>query len=141
MEEGNQVSIILDTPEQISAWVLLSRRSQVQMHLKGYKVKGILSALKRDFGDHGSRVANYVLPIEEAAAAAGIRNDWKLVNLHVMVGAGHNYYTDEGIYNSDTEAMDAIEGLAGMVANGIAVVVLTLDACREPNGGGYTMED
>lgn len=135
------MTIILDTPEQISAWVLLSRRSQVQLHLKGLKVKGILSALKRDFGDHGNRVANYVLPIEEAAAAAGIANDWKLVNLHVMVQAAPNYYTDEGIYNSDVEAMDAIEGLAEMVADGGAVVVLTQEPCRDRIAAAYQMED
>lgn len=134
------MTIMLDTPAQISAWVILSRRHQVQLHLKGLKVKGILSALKRDFGDHGNRVANYVLPIEEACAAAGIANDWNLVSLHVMVGAGPNYYTDEGIYNSDTEAMDAIEGLADMVANGVAVVVLTQEAPRPPIAAAYTME-
>lgn len=133
------MTICLDTPAQISAWVILSRRHQVQMHLKGYPVKGIVSALKRDFGDHGSRVANYVLPIEEACAAAGIEKDWKLVSLHVMVNGGDNYYYDSGIYNTDTEAMDAIEGLAEAVQRGDAVVVLTQEDPRPPIAAAYQM--
>lgn len=130
----------LSGPEQVGAWVLLSRRHQVQLHLKGLTQKGIVGALKRDIGDHGNRVANYVLPIEEACAAAGIANDWKIVNLHVMVQAAPNYYTDEGIYNSDVEAMDAVEGLAEMVADGGAVVVLTLEAPRDRIAAAYQME-
>jgi hypothetical protein len=130
------MSTVIDTPEGIAMWVLLSRRGQVQMHLKGLKVKGILSALKRDIGDYGNRVANYVVPIEFAISEAGGNVDYRLVNVHLMTKQHDaifgEVFVDHGIY-SDMDEAGTPEN-RDLFARGLLECVLTEDAPREPNG-------
>jgi hypothetical protein len=44
-------TIVLDTPEQINAWVLMSRISQCHLHMKGIKVPGLLKWLRANVPD------------------------------------------------------------------------------------------
>lgn len=131
-------TIVLDTPAQISMWVLLSRRHQVQLHMKGLKVKGIMACLKREFGDHGNRVANYVLPIEHAIANAGGEVDYKLVNVHVMVNRGGMLF-DRGVFaNMDDAGTDTHKMWH---EEGILALQLTSEDVREANGEIYVFDD
>lgn len=118
------MGIILDTPEQISMWVMLSRRHQVQLHLKGLKVKGIMAALRRDFGDQGRRVRDYVVPIEYAISQAGGRVDYRLVNVHIMQKYGGLFH-DRGIYPDPDSALATCPEFAQHFAKGNLEVVLT----------------
>lgn len=130
--------IVLDTPEEIDMWLMLSRRHQVQMHLKGYKVKGITTALKREFGDQGSRVKDYVVPIESAIAMAGGEADYNLVNVHVMLNRGGVFH-DRGIFSNMSE-VEANATLVQWYMKGLLEIVYTLDEPREPNGQMYVPE-
>jgi hypothetical protein len=123
------MSITLDTPEQISMWVLISRRHQVQLHLKGLKVKSIMAALKRDFGDHGNRVTNYIVPIEYAISEAGGEVDYSLVNVHVMLSRGGMFF-DRGVYDSTDAALATHPEFGEQFAKGNLEVVLTTDEPR-----------
>lgn len=42
------MSILLGTPAQISMWVLLSRRGQCHLQIKGLKTPGLIASMKRD---------------------------------------------------------------------------------------------
>lgn len=65
------MSIVLDTPEQISMWVLLSRRSQLHLHAKGLRFPGLFASLKRD-GLSNKRTAKGALAdINKIIEAAG----------------------------------------------------------------------
>lgn len=44
-------TIILDTPEQINAWVLASRISQAHLHMDGLKVPGLAKWIKANVPD------------------------------------------------------------------------------------------
>lgn len=44
-------SFALDTPQQINAWVLLSRISQCHLHMSGLRVPGLLKWLKANVPD------------------------------------------------------------------------------------------
>lgn len=133
MSEG----FTLDTKPQINMWVLLSRRHQIQLHLKGLKVKVITTALKREFGDHGPRVANYIAPVEQAIAEAGGEADYNLVNVHVMVRRMGMLF-DRGIF-PDMESASTPDHLQWF-ADGDLVVVVTTDKPREANNEIYIEE-
>lgn len=130
MSEG----FTLDTKPQINMWVLLSRRHQVQLHLKGLKVKGITTALKRDFGDHGRQVKDYIAPIEQAIAEAGGEVDYNLVSVHVLVSRMGMFF-DRGVF-PDMETASTPEHVQ-MFADGDLIVVLTTDEPREANNEIY----
>jgi len=134
MSEG----FTLDKPEQINMWVLLSRRHQVQLHLKGLKVKGITTALKREFGDHGRNVRDYIVPIEFAISQAGGEIDYNLVNVHVMQMTMPGIFHDRGVFASMDDA-GTPENRA-LFAKDALEVVLTLEEPREPNGQIYVPE-
>jgi hypothetical protein len=127
---------MLDTPAGINMWVMLSRRHQVQMHLKGLKVKGIMAALRRDFGDHGNRVANYIVPIESEIGMAGGIVDYNLVNVHVMQRVDDSLFMDCGIFANMNE-VEAFPGLVEAYSLGQLEIVYTLDEPRQPNGKAY----
>src|SRR6478735_9179787 len=128
------MTIVLDTPEQINMWVLLSRRSQVQAHLKGYKVKGIIAALKRDIpGCENIRyVKDAVVPIEFAIANAGGNVDYRLVNVHVLKVESKGVFVDLGIYN-DMSEVEANDKFVSLYARGRLEIVLTEDDVRPAN--------
>lgn len=127
------MTIALDTPEQISMWVLLSRRHQIQLHMKGLTVRGLAASLKRDFPGQGRNVKDFVVPVEFAISQAGGEVDYKLVNVHAMEVLPNGNFKDMGIW----ESMDAAGEQAGIKAlffAGRMELVLTTDAVREPNG-------
>lgn len=125
---------VLDTPAQISMWVLLSRRHQIQLHLKGLKVKGLAAALKREFPGEGRNVKDFIVPVEFAISQAGGDVDYKLVNVHIMEATGSGVFVDMGIYDSPKAATEANAGIAILGMAGRLECVLTMEAPREPNG-------
>jgi hypothetical protein len=46
MSDNNQQPIILDTPEQINAWYVLSMYSRLRMQERGLKTPGLIRVLK-----------------------------------------------------------------------------------------------
>lgn len=44
-------AIVLDTPEQINAWIWLSRLHQCELHMKGYTHPGLFTWLRRNVPD------------------------------------------------------------------------------------------
>lgn len=132
-------SIVLDKPDQITMWVLLSRRAQVKMHLAGFKVKGILGALRRDIPgcENIRRVVDAVVPIEFAISKAGGKVDYRLVNVHVMERTSNNLFQDLGVYSNTDEVHENAYAFALYMANRLELV-LTLDDPRPANGELYT---
>lgn len=130
---------MLDTPAGVNMWVLLSRRHQVQMHLKGYKVKGIMVALKREFGNLGSRVKDYVVPIETAISMAGGEADYRLVNVHVMKRIDDTLFIDSGIFSNMAE-VEALPELVEAYGLGQLEIVFTNEDTRPENGGLFSPE-
>lgn len=128
-------TIVLDTPEQISMWVLLSRRHQLQLHMKGLKVPGIVKACREQIpGCASARTAkDCVIPVEFAISQAGGEIDYKLVNVHIMEKVRSDVFQDLGIYNSVDEAGES-KYLRDLFAVGRLEVVLTLDPVRNPTG-------
>ena len=63
------MTTMLNTPEQINAWVLLSRRSQLHLHLQGVKVPGIVKWCKANIP------AEYA-PMNTAKQCLVAFNDW-----------------------------------------------------------------
>lgn len=125
---------VLDTPAQISMWVLLSRRHQIQMHLKGLKVKGLVACLKREFPEVQGRYAkDFIVPVEFAISEAGGEIDYKLVNVHIMQRLDNGYFLDRGIFANMDEA--GTPEHRAMFAEGTLEVVLTMDAPREAQPG------
>lgn len=129
------MTISLDTPEQINMWVLLSRRHQIQLHLKGLKVKGLVACLKREFPEVNGRTAkDFIVPVEFAISEGGGEVDYKLVNVHVMLKRGGLFF-DRGIFASMDEA--GTPENRELFAKGLIEAVLVLDEPREPNGETY----
>lgn len=124
------MSTVLDTPAQISMWVLLSRRAQIKMHLAGYPIRGLAACLKREFPEAGGRyVKDFIVPVEFAISEAGGKVDYTRVNLHIMVNRGGMFF-DQGIYNSPDEVPHNLRALFGA---GGGEAVLTTEAPRDAN--------
>ena len=125
------MSFTLDTPAQISMWVLLSRRHQIRLHLKGYPQKGLAACLKREFPEvHGRLVKDFVVPVEFAICEAGGEADYNIVNVHVMEKTkGGMYFRDMGIFDS-MDAAGTPENREKFAA-GLLEVVLTTEAVRD----------
>lgn len=130
------MTVILDTPAQISLWVLLSRRHQIQMHLKGYPIRGLAAALKREFPGQGRYVKDFIVPVEFAISEKGGEVDYKLVNVHIMEVVSDGVFADRGIFATMDEA-GTPENRA-LFAKGAIEAALTVEAPREPNGQMYT---
>lgn len=134
------MTIALTTPEEIGMWVLLSRRHQVQLHLKGMKVPGIVKWCKANLGtaEGGKPIRtakDAIVPIEYAISEAGGDVDYRLVNVHVMVNGGGLFH-DCGIFPN----MEAVERQSDMVKayqEGSLEIVLTTQEPRERNGEVY----
>lgn len=125
-------TIVLDTPMQINMWVLLSRRGQIKMHLKGYTVPGLAKCLKGMYPEVGGRmVKDFVVANEFAIGEAGGEIDYSIVNVHVMLSRGGLFF-DRGIFSSMDEA--GTPENRELFAKGRLEVVLTMEEPREPNG-------
>ena len=128
------MTIVLDKPEQISAWVLLSRRHQIQLHLKGYTQKGLLKSVNQTLGTNYHRVKDLVVPVEFALSQAGVEIDYKLVNINMLeIVRPNEVFQDMGIYDSPAD-ITPDSYLGKMYAAGRMEVVLTTEAVRPPNG-------
>lgn len=125
---------VLDTPQQISMWVLLSRRHQIQLHLKGLTVRGLAASLKRDFPGQGRNVKDFIVPVEFAISEAGGEVDYKLVNIHIMEALPSGVFVDMGVFNSPKDAAAENAGIAALGMAGRLECVLTTEAVRPPNG-------
>lgn len=129
---------MLDTPAQISMWVLLSRRHQIALHTKGLTVKGLVACLKREFPEaHGRTAKDFIVPVEFAISQAGGDIDYSKVNVHIMLRAGGMLH-DRGIFANMDEA--GTPENRRLFAEGKIECVLTLDAPREPSGGIFVAE-
>lgn len=131
------MSTVIDTPEGINLWVLLSRRGQIKMHQKGYAVKGLAACLRRELGDHGRYVKDYIVPVEFAISEAGGNVDYSLVNVHVMQRLENGYFLDRGVFDS-IDAAGTPENRR-MFAAGTLEVVLTTDPVRDAEPGRLFM--
>lgn len=132
------MSIVLDTPEQIGMWVLLSRRHQIQLQIKGIKTPGIVKWVKDNIDTHGLNVRtakDCVIPIEYAIAQAGGNVDYRLVNVHVLVNRGGMLF-DLGIY-SDMSEVEAVPQFVRDYKDGNLEIVLTRSAPRPPTKDIY----
>lgn len=127
----SDATIALDTPEQIGMWVLLSRRHQIQLHLKGMKVPGLVKWVKANLETHGlsiRTVRDCIVPVEYAIAQAGGEIDYNLVNVHVLVRRLGMLF-DQGIY-SNLDEVEAIPRLVEAYVDGELEIVVTLDEPR-----------
>lgn len=134
------MTIALTTPSQINMWVLLSRRHQLQLQLKGMKTNGLVKWCKANIpGCENARTAKQcVVPVEYAISEAGGTPDYKIVNLHVMRHHG-GLFLDRGIVNSDKD-IAANPQWVKLYEKGMLELVFTLEDVREPNGQAYVAE-
>jgi len=136
------MTIVLDTPEQITMWVLLSRRAQLKMHLAGYPVKGLVAWFKRNLptGEGGKPVRtakDCIVPLEYAISEAGGDIDWTRVNMHVMRRLNPEVFQDLGVYDSPEDIQEG-SPLAEMYKAGDLEIVLTLAEPRKATGDLFT---
>lgn len=129
------MSIMLDTPEQINLWVLLSRRHQVQLHLKGIKVPGILKWGKDHFPGEVKTVKDMVVAVETAISMAGGEPDFNLVNVQTFLKRGGLLY-DLGVFPTMAE-VEAKPEFVKAYERGILEIMFTTEDVREANSQVY----
>lgn len=133
------MTIVLDTPKQINMWVLLSRRGQIKMHLKGYTQPGLAKCLKAMYPEVGGRmVKDFVVANEFAIGEGGAEIDYSIVNVHVMMNRGGLFF-DRGIYSDMDEASTPEH--AELYAKGRLEIVLTLEEPRVANGEVFVADE
>lgn len=133
--------------EGVNMWVLLSRRSQIKMHL-GLRpdgtpanvkipVPGLMKWCKANIEgcENARTVRDCIVPVETAIAMAGGPQDFSIVNVHVMLVRGGLFH-DRGVYN-DMSEVEAVPAFVNAYQQGRLEIVYTLDAPREPNGEIY----
>lgn len=132
-------TIALDTPEQITMWVLLSRRSQLKLQMKGLKVPGIVKWCKANVpGAERARTArDCIVPLEYMIAERNGPADFSIVNVHVMRIVGNGVFQDLGIFPDTTTVEVEHPEWMTLYHNGGLEVVFTLDEPRESNGQFY----
>jgi hypothetical protein len=125
---------ILDTPEQINMWVLLSRRAQLKLQMKGIKTPGIVKWCRKNVpGAETARTArDCIVPLEYLIAENGGPQDFSIVNVHVMLHRG-GVFLDRGIY-SDMSEVEANSAFVEAYAKGRLEIVYTLDEPRDATG-------
>lgn len=133
-------TIVLDTPNQINAWVLLSRRGQLKLQQKGLKTPGLIKWCRENIpGCERARVArDCIVPVEYALSQIGADVDYSVVNCHVMVQSMSGIFHDRGVFANPDDAKTP--ELLAAFKNGNLEMVLTLDDVREPNGQIYVPE-
>lgn len=127
------VTTVLDTPEQIQMWVLLSRRAQLKLQAKGLPTKGLIKWCKANIeGCESARTwRDCVVPVESAIAMAGGPQDYSIVNVHVMVKRG-GLFIDRGIF-ADMAEVEARPDFVNLYNEGSLEIVYTLDEPRAAN--------
>lgn len=128
------MSFSLDTPEEINMWVLLSRRAQVKMHMRGMEVPGLMSWIRSNIeGAESIRtVREGIVPLEYAIVSAGGPQDFTFVNVHVMVETMQGIYKDMGIV-ADMGAVETNPDWVTYYQQGRLELVYTLDDVRPAN--------
>lgn len=132
------MTIVLETPAQIGMWVLLSRRGQLKLQLKGLKTAGLIKWCRENIeGCESARTArDCIVPLEFVISEAGGPADYSIVNIHVMEKTANGNFRDRGIY-PDMASVEANAGNAALYLAGRLEVVLTLDDAREATGDLY----
>lgn len=126
----------LDTPEQINAWVILSRISQAHLHMKGYTVKGLASWLKRNVPEcENLRTVKQMYPrlLDYAGefgieAPGGEQCNYQVLRTPKAVLNG--LYFDAGVVSS-IEEVEANDLWAEDYADDRLVIIRTMDEPRE----------
>ena len=130
-------TIALTTPEQINAWVLLSRISQCHLHMAGVKVPGLLKWLKANVPDCANdRTVKAAYPHLldfcdqfEVSAPGGERCNYQVL---LTPSVFNGLYFDQGIVSSMTE-VEANSVWVGAYRQGRLVILRTMDDVREPD--------
>lgn len=113
------MTIMIDTPDQINMWVLLSRRHQLKLHAKGYKVKGIFkwieTNLPAEYLEGAKRTAlDYLMALNDYIGDLnGPEDDDVNYRLYLKFTGGlHDLYVDHGVFAtmSDVEAFYVSNG-------------------------------
>lgn len=133
----NNEPIVLDTPQQINAWVLLSRISQCHLHMAGYKVKGLLKWLQSNVPDcENARTIKAAYPrLLDFCDTFGVSAPGgEQCNYQVLMTGGPltGLYLDQGIVST----MDDIETNGTFVqaySEGRLVIIRTMDEPRGPD--------
>lgn len=128
------MSIVLDTPEQINAWVLLSRISQCHLHMKGLKVPGLAKWLKANVPDITTeRTVRDMYPrLLDYCDTLGISAPGdEMCNYQVLIrGRNDEIYLDYGIYpNLDVVA----EEYGDDYRQDLVIIMRTMEVVRPPD--------
>lgn len=132
------MTICLDTPEQINAWVLISRVSQCTLHLKGYPVKGLLKWLTKNVPDCAdARTIKQAYPrLLDYCDSMGVNTDRVSatypVRYQILVTptALNSLYFDYGIVPNLTD-VEFVSKWGKAYDEGRMVIIRTLDDCRD----------
>jgi hypothetical protein len=129
-------SITLDTPEQITAWVLISRRHQIALQMNGLKTPGLVKWCRENVpgAEQARTVRDCIVPVEYALSELGAEVSDNLVNVHIMERVNSGAFIDRGVYSDPEEAVNTHPVFMEMQAKGNLEVVLTLDEPRPQNG-------
>lgn len=126
-------SIVLDTPEQINAWVLLSRISQCHLHMGGYPVKGLLKWLKNNVPDCAKdRTVKDAYPhLLDYCDQFGVSAPGgERCNYQVLVTRFQGLYLDCGIF-ATMQDIEAEENIVKAYGEGRVVILRTMDDVRD----------
>jgi hypothetical protein len=128
------MSVMLDRPEQIHMWVLLSRRSQLQLHEKGLKTPGLFKWLKDNLGITTRNARKARQELNDLIGELGGPEDPD-TNFNVLIEAAFfpGKYLDDGIYPTMEEVESQYRAAFAGRADQI-VIMRTLDEPRDPNG-------
>ena len=129
------MSISLDTPEQINAWVLLSRIGQCRLHMKGMTVPGLASWMKKNIPDVTTeRTVKAMYPrLLDYCDEVGVGTmDDDLCNYQVLLtpSALNGLYFDMGIVNSISD-IEANPTFVEAYNDGRLVITRTMDDVRD----------
>lgn len=126
------MAIVLDTPEQINMWILLSRRAQLKLQAKGYPTKGLVKWCKANIeGCEDARTwRDCVLPVENAIALGDGPQDFTLINVHVMTVLSDDLFVDKGIF-PDMASVEKVPEFVDAWNKGNLELVYTLDEPRD----------
>lgn len=131
------MSITLDTPEQINAWVLLSRISQCHIHISdtGLKVPGLAKWLKANVPDVTTETtvkAMYPRLLDYCDTFGVQAPGGEQCNYQVLITptALHGLYFDMGIVGSMSD-IEANPEWVKAYGEDRVVIMRTMDECRE----------
>jgi hypothetical protein len=125
----------LDTPEQINMWVLLSRRSQLKLQMKGLKTPGIIKWCKENIGPECTTAAKALLRLNEVISENGGPYD-KDQHVHVLMKSkpNSNYAADAGIF-ANMGAVEVIPDFVKAYGEGRLELILTNEPERNADLG------